>query len=157
MSAKQSPKKEPIVKQAALCQIGIVVKSVDETIKYLSEKFGFGPFETLNVDFPTATYHGKTAGYRGRRGFFNMGPIQIELIELVDGKTIHADFLNEHGEGLHHLGFLVEDLEESEKNAGAAGFKVTQGFSRADGMGFAYIDSDKVGGIIFELIKRPKK
>jgi methylmalonyl-CoA/ethylmalonyl-CoA epimerase len=157
MSEKQTKKAKTIVPQDGFFQIGIVVKSVDETIKYLGEKFGFGPFEVKYVDFSTATYYGKTSGYRGKRGFFNMGPVQIELIELVDGKTIHADFLKEKGEGLHHLGFHVANLSDSKKNAAEAGFQVTQGFINSEGNGFAYIDSDKVGGIIFELISTPKQ
>ncbi len=142
---------------SSLCQIGIVVRSIDETIKYYQEVFGFGPFELRDVDYPTATYYGETAGYRGKRAFFHLGPIQIELIELKDGKTIHESFLREKGEGLHHIGFLVKNLEEAKKKAESAGLEVTQGFTRPDGTGFAYLDSDRVGGVIFELIRRPEK
>jgi len=37
------------------------------------------------------------------------------LIELKDGKTIHEPFLREKGEGLHHIGFLVKNLEEGKE------------------------------------------
>ncbi len=142
---------------SSLCQIGIVVRSIDETIQYYQEVFGFGPFEIRDVEYPTATYYGETAGYQGKRAFFHLGPIQIELIELKDGKTIHESFLREKGEGLHHIGFLVRNLEEAKKKAESAGLEVTQGFTRPDGTGFAYLDSDRVGGVIFELIQRPEK
>lgn len=148
---------EKIMEPGSLCQIGIVVKSVDETIKYFKDAFGFGPFEVKYVDYSDATYHGERAGYRGKRGFFHMGPIEIELVELIDGQTIHEEFLKQHGEGLHHIGFEVKNLSEAKKNAEKAGFKVTQGFSRGDGSGFAYLDSDKVGGVIMELIQPQKK
>jgi catechol 2,3-dioxygenase-like lactoylglutathione lyase family enzyme len=146
-----------IIPPSSLCQIGIVVRSIDETIKYYKEVFGFGPFEIRDVDYPTATYYGETAGYRGKRAFFHLGPIQMELIELKDGKTIHESFLREKGEGLHHLGFVVKNLEEVKRKAEKAGLEVTQGFTRPDGTGFAYVDSDRVGGVIFELIQRPEK
>ena len=142
---------------SSLCQVGIVVRSIDETIKYYREVFGFGPFEIRDVEYPTATYYGETAGYRGKRAFFHLGPIQMELIELKDGKTIHESFLREKGEGLHHLGFLVKNLEEAKRKAESCGLEVTQGFTRPDGTGFAYVDSDRVGGVIFELIQRPEK
>ena len=147
---------EKIMEPGSLCQIGIVVKSVDETIKYFKEAFGFGPFEIKYVDYSDATYYGKRAGYRGKRGFFHLGPIEIELVELIDGQTIHEEFLKQHGEGLHHIGFEVKNLPEAKKNAEKAGFKVTQGFSREDGSGFAYLDTDKVGGVIMELIQPQK-
>jgi methylmalonyl-CoA/ethylmalonyl-CoA epimerase len=150
-------KSEQIVAPGSICQIGIVVNSVDETIKYYKEKFGFGPFEVRNVDYSDATYHGKKAGYRGKRGFFKLGPIEIELIELIDGKTVHDDWKKIHGEGIHHIGFQVENIEASKKAAEKAGFKITQGFTRPDGSGFAYLDNDKVGGTVFELIQPQKK
>lgn len=139
-------------------QIGIVVKSIEETVKHLQHIIGIsGPIEYRDVNYTNATYYGETAGYRGKRAFFNIGPVAIELIELVDGKTIHEPFLKEKGEGLHHIGFEVENLQQSIKDAEKRGLKVTQSFFREDGSGFAYLDSDKVGGIIFELIHRQKK
>ena len=137
------------------CQIGIVVRNIDETVKYYEEAFGFGPFEIRHVDYPDATYYGERAGYSGKRAFFYFGPVQIELIELGGGKTIHEGFLRERGEGLHHIAFAVEDLRESKGRAESKGFKVIQDFARPDGSGFAYLDTDRIGGVLFELIQWP--
>jgi catechol 2,3-dioxygenase-like lactoylglutathione lyase family enzyme len=147
--------KEKIFDPAQLCQIGIVVKSIDETLRYYRERFGMGPFEIRQVDYPKASYYGKVAGYRGKRAFFHLGSIQIELIELVDGKTIHESFLREKGEGLHHVGFRVANLDRAMELARSQGFQIIQHFRREDGSGFAYLDSDKTGGVIFELIVYP--
>jgi methylmalonyl-CoA/ethylmalonyl-CoA epimerase len=138
-----------------LCQIAIVVKSIDETVKFYTEVFGIGPFEIREVDFPNATYYGRKAGYRGKRAFAKLGPVTLELIELIEGKTVHEDFLKEKGEGLHHIGFLVKDLKKCEEEAEKLGLKVVQGIKREDGSGFAYLDSDRIGGAMFELIQRP--
>jgi len=155
---EQRPKREDEVFQPSrFCQVGVVVKSIDETIKYYEKVFGFGPWETRYVDYPNATYYGEIAGYRGKRAFFYLGPIQIELIELIDGKTIHEAFLKEKGEGVHHIAIEVNNLEESERSAEKAGLKVIQSFTRPDGSGFAYLDTDRTGGLIFELIQRPAK
>jgi len=157
MSGQKPGREDEIFEPSRFCQVGIVVNSVDEAVKYYQELFGFGPFEVRHVDYPDATYYGKTAGYRGKRAFFYLGPIQIELIELVDGKTIHEAFLNEKGEGVHHIGFQVNNIEVSKRNAEKAGLEITQSFTRPDGTGFAYLDSDKTGGLVFELIQRPVK
>ena len=152
---EQRPKQEDgVLKPSGFCQVGVVVKSIDETIEYYEKVFGFGPFQVIQVDFSDATYYGQTAGYRGKRAFFYLGPIQIELIELIDGKTIHEDFLKEKGEGLHHIAFEVDNLEESKRNANKAGLEITQSFIRPDGTGFAYLDADKTGGVIFELVQK---
>jgi methylmalonyl-CoA/ethylmalonyl-CoA epimerase len=138
-----------------LCQIAIVVKSIDATVKFYTEVFGIGPFEIREVDFPNATYYGRKAGYRGKRAFAKLGPVTLELIELIEGKTVHEDFLKEKGEGLHHIGFLVKDLKKCEGQAEKLGLKVVQGIKREDDSGFAYLDSDRIGGAMFELIQRP--
>ena len=140
---------------SGLYQVAIVVKSIDETVKFYTEVFGIGPFEIVERNFPNATYYGKKAGYRGKRAYANLGPVRLEIIELIEGKTIHEDFLKEKGEGLHHLGFLVKDLKKCEEDAEKVGLKVIQWIKREDGSGFAYVDSDRVGGAIFELIQRP--
>jgi len=156
--SEQRPKREDeVFEPSRFCQVGVVVKSIDETIKYYEKVFGFGPFEIRQVDYPNATYYGEIAGYRGKRAFFYLGPIQIELIELIDGKTIHEAFLKEKGEGVHHIAFEVNNMEESKRNAEKAGLEVTQSFTRPDGSGFAYLDSDRTGGLVFELIQRPAK
>jgi 4-hydroxyphenylpyruvate dioxygenase-like putative hemolysin len=148
---------EGIFDPSNLCQIGIVVKNIDETVNYYREAFGMGSFDIRYVDYPTASYFGEIAGYRGKRAFFHLGPIEIELIELIDGKTIHEAFLKERGEGIHHIGFEVKDLGEAVKIANRKGLHVIQHFMRDDGSGFAYLDSDKTGGVIFELLVYPSK
>ena len=153
--SEQRPKREDkLFEPSRFCQVGVVVKSINETIEYYEKVFGFGPFEMREVDYPNATYYGEIAGYRGKRAFFYLGPIQVELIELIDGKTIHEAFLKEKGEGVHHIAFEVDNLEKSKRNAEKAGLKVIQSFTRPNGSGFAYLDTDKAGGIIFELIQR---
>jgi methylmalonyl-CoA/ethylmalonyl-CoA epimerase len=138
---------------SALCQVAIVVKSIDETVKFYTEVFGIGPFEIREVDFYNATYYGQKAGYRGKRAFAKLGPVTLELIELIEGKTVHEDFLKEKGEGLHHIGFAVKDLKRCEEEAEKLGLRVIQGMKREDGSGFAYLDSDRIGGTMFELIQ----
>lgn len=145
-----------VFEPSSIFQVGIVVRSVDETVKFYEEVFGIGPFEVFEVNFPTATYYGERAGYRGKRAFTKLGPVTFELIELIDGKTIHESFLKEKGEGLHHLGFEVKDLKRSLEEAEKRGLKVTQSFQRQGGDGFAYLDSDKIGGVIFEIIQNKK-
>jgi catechol 2,3-dioxygenase-like lactoylglutathione lyase family enzyme len=138
---------------SGLCQVAIVVRNIDKTVKFYTEVFGIGPFEIREVDFPNATYYGRKAGYRGKRAFAKLGPVTLELIEIIEGKTVHEDFLKEKGEGLHHIAFAVKDLKRCEEEAQKLGLKVIQGMKREDGSGFAYLDSDRIGGAMFELIQ----
>jgi len=138
---------------STFCQVAIVVKNIDETVKFYTEVFGIGPFEIREVNFPHATYYGQKGGYRGKRAYAKLGPVTLELVELIDGKTVHETFLKEKGEGLHHIGFTVKDLQKCEKEAEKLGLKVVQSMKREDGSGFIYLDSDRIGGAMFELIQ----
>jgi methylmalonyl-CoA/ethylmalonyl-CoA epimerase len=157
MNVNEPELNDNILETSNFFQIGIVVNNIDEATKYYQDVFGMGPFEKVTVSYTNATYHGETCGYSGKRAFFNLGPVQIELIELIDGKTIHGDFLKEKGPGLHHIGFRVKDLKQAKENAQKKGLSITQDYQRPSGFGFAYLDSDKVGGVIMELIQLPEK
>jgi methylmalonyl-CoA/ethylmalonyl-CoA epimerase len=154
--AAESPRK--VFDAARLYHIAIMVKSVAETAKFYEDAFGIGPFEFREVNFATATYRGGKGGYRGKRAYAQLGPVQLELMEHIEGKTIQEDFLRDKGEGLHHLGFEVNNLRESIEEAQRRGVAVSQGFTRDDGSGFAYLESDRIGGAIFEVVEkmRPK-
>jgi hypothetical protein len=42
-----------------------------------------------------------------------VGGVQLELVQPVDGPSIYADWLKERNEGIHHLNFLVDDVDET--------------------------------------------
>jgi len=134
-------------------QIGVVVKDVDKTVEFFSSVLGIGPWRTVEV---TRTKEQITAGaspYRVKLGFASFGPVQVELIQVLEGETIHSQFLKEKGEGLHHLGFYVSNIDEIVAELGKHGIGVLQSV-RGPGSGFAYMDTDSVGGVIVELIQR---
>ena len=141
---------------ARLYHIGLCVKDIDAAVKFHEDVLGIGPFERKEVNFATATYYGETVGYRGKRAFAQMGDIMLELIGLIDGQTIQADFMEKRGEGLHHLGFEIDDLKECMAEAQRRGLIITQSFMREDGSGFAYFNSDTTGGLIIEVVQKMK-
>jgi hypothetical protein len=83
----------------------------------------------------------------------------VELVETVKGPNIYQDFLDQHGEGIHHVMSIVEDFDASVARLEAAGYPMIQsgrGFG-ADGTGaYAYFDTTKDLGLIYELVEIPK-
>jgi len=65
--------------------------------------------------------------------------------------------LETKGEGINHLGFLVDDIDREVAKLVKKGFKVISSGKFLTGGGFAYFDTGKVGGILFELIQWPSK
>jgi len=127
-------------------QIGIVVKDIDKVIESWSSLFGIGPWACR--DFGGTDAEGRP--WKVRLAFASLGPLQLELIQPVEGRIFHSAFLEEHGEGLHHLGFFVDDLDGEVSNLLAQGARVL-----SEGPGsYAYLDTGGPGGVIFELVKK---
>jgi len=89
-------------------------------------------------------------------GFCSLGSVELELIQPITAPTIYHDFLQEKGEGLHHLGFDVKDIEKKLVLCKEMGIKIIQGGQGATSH-FEYLDTEEVGGVIFELIQREKR
>ncbi len=139
-------------------QIGVVVKDLDECMEYYSSTFGIGPWRVVEYDFPEIKVRDKTYPCKIKAGFASLGPVELELIQVVEGHSIHSEFLDSGREGLHHLAFFCTEEEKKRllADAESVGIKVTQGGKSSWHSGsFSYLDSDKVGGVIFELIHRP--
>lgn len=143
-------------------QTAFVVRDLDRTVEDYWRTFGVGPWHFYTYG-PELLSH---QSYRGRPSRFSIrialtwfGPSRVELIEVLDGESVYADFIAEHGYGVQHLGVLVDDMGDAIAQARAAGIEMIGdggGFG-ADGDGhFAYLDTQERFGVTLELIQRPK-
>ena len=140
-----------------ISQIGVVVRGLDEAMRHC-EALGVGPFESTQGAAPILNRHvyGKPASdVKNRIGIAKLGPVEIELVQPFTGKSVQREFLEKHGEGINHLGFLVDDIEAETAKLLAKGFQVISSGKTMAGGAFVYLDTDKVGGIMFELIQPP--
>ena len=100
--------------------------------------------------------HGKpTDNIRNISMMAQMGPIRFELAQPVSGESVQKEFLETRGEGVNHLGFVVDNLEEEVAKLVEKGFKVISSGQFAEGGSFVYLNTDKTGGIIFDFFKLP--
>lgn len=136
-------------------QVGVVVKDVQKAAEYYTSNFGIGPFKIFDYRFENGQVHGRPATFKLRLGFARMGQVVLELIQVLEGETIYKEFLEKKGEGLHHLCFYVSDFDEKVAAFARKGIGVIQGARYPEG-GFAYLDTEKVGGVILELAMRRK-
>lgn len=125
-------------------QVGIVVEDLDRARKACAQFFGEESLPPLEFE---------TGGARLRLAFFQAGEIQVELIQVLEGETIHSKFLKERGEGLHHLGYFIEDLEKSLSLLEKEGVRVLWKGEVPGAAKFAYLDTEKILGIVLELIQ----
>jgi catechol 2,3-dioxygenase-like lactoylglutathione lyase family enzyme len=132
-------------------QICIVVKNIDEAIKYYSSIFGWGPFFVRELQANESIYNGKLCCDHLKIALALSGLIEIELIQVIEGETPHSDFLKEKGEGVHHLRFLVDNMEDTLSKLAEDGIEPIW---RRPGGSAVYLNSESVGGVTFELIQR---
>ncbi|MGD0487733.1 MAG: VOC family protein [Syntrophorhabdales bacterium] len=134
-------------------QIGLVVKDCDASVKRWVGEYGIGPWQIYEFNPETVgqmTLHGKYQGYAMRLATTTVGSVQLELIEPKDDKSIYAEFLREHGEGLHHVAFGVEDYGRVLESYDKKGEPVLQGGSW-NGLTYTYLDLRKDLGLIAEI------
>ena len=135
-----------------LSQIGIVVSDIDRTAAFYHSTFGIGPFAIIpEVKFEGAILRGRPTSISIKVAFAQSGSVQIELIQPLEGGSIYTEFLAAKGEGLHHLGFEVDDFDGK-----LAAFK-SKGIEpifwhNMGWMAFAYLGTYSIGGVMIELL-----
>ncbi len=139
--------------------IGIVVNDINKAVEFL-ESLGIGPFESgKGAGVVESIYYGEVvSGMKWENRKAQMGPVRLELLQPVAGQSPWKDFLKAKGEGINHIAFYVNDLNELNKELAKLerkGMKVIYRSKFKDGGGSAYVDTGKVGGLLFELHTLP--
>ena len=144
------------VETSGLYQVAIVVHDLEKSVERYQKLLGMGSWQFMSIDdsvFAESTYRGKPVKHRFKVALGMLGAMQIELIQPIEGETIYADFLNKHGEGVHHLGhFRVDNLGEAIKEFEQEGFPCIQSGRTPEGGGYAYMDTVESLGVITELL-----
>ncbi len=139
---------------ARLIHIGVVVRDMHKTIERLAA-LGIGPFKPRILP-PDARekYRGKPfiPSQRVTIQITKIGNMELELIQPIDGESPHQEFLDQKGEGIQHLGFIVNNLEEDVKHLTAEGSTILLTSQFKGGGGVAYLDLD-AAGLIVELVQ----
>ena len=86
----------------------------------------------------------------------NVGNTNLEFIEPIDGEGGVAKFINNKGEGIHHICFEVENIESSIEQLKKAKVKLIDSQPRQglDGM-IAFIHPKATGNVLIELVETP--
>ena len=141
-----------------LVQVGIVVRDMDRTVKYLTEVFGLGPFRF--VTYPPEgrtdmqlTYRGEVGHFSHRLAFTQLGPIELELIQPLEGESALTEFLREHGEGIQHIRFNTAELQPLLTYLSEKGVEpMMSGSGLRPGTKWVHMDTAAEAGFVIELM-----
>ncbi len=144
-------------------QLGIVVRDIQASMEHYWRDLGIGPWKVYTNGSPplrNVTYYGRPASYRVRVALAHTESMVFELIQYLEGDSIHRDFLAAQGEGIEHVGIYVPNLDEPLSRLRSQGLTVLQS---ADGLGaigdgrYAYLDTRSTLGTVLELIQAPSQ
>ena len=138
------------VKVTGINQVALVVKDLQKTMENYWNILGIGPWTVYSLDAHLVChrrYHGKPAWASEKEALTRVGAVELELCQPIEGESIYQDFLTEHGEGLHHMNFLVDsadDVDNITEILAKEGFPCLQSgrFGPPEDLGaFSYIDT----------------
>ena len=146
-----------MIARGPITQVCWVTDDLEASERLLTEQFDTGAWtriESVTFGADATTLRGEPVEFTAHISLGYAGDLQLELIQPVSGPTIHAEFLAEHGPGLHHVCFEVDDVDVACAAAEAAGVPVLMRGSMMDGeIEFAYVDGFAAGAPYVELAR----
>ena len=148
-----------VIDLTAIIQIGLIVKDVETTKQKWAEFLGVPvppTFDSGDYKITQTVYKGEGAPKAAcKMAFFKPGAnIELELIEPNGEKSVWQDFLDEKGEGIHHIAFKAQGTDKALEKCEKSGYKCMQRGKYGDGGGeYAYLDSEKDLKCIVEFLE----
>ena len=147
MQAVQDQEAHPL--DGAFTHLGVVVRDIETSARVFGDVFGVEvPPPSVARGLPVPPGRGGGA-VQVKRTIFTKHNWTIELLEPVGGTGPWHEYLEEHGEGVHHLGFTVDDV-----GAAVAFLESRRGRPVLGGQAvdFAYVDMAPELGFTVEVL-----
>lgn len=139
-------KKDVIMNITHIEHIGIAVKNLEESISYYEKVLGLKCYKIEEVEDQKV----KTA-------FFQVGQTKIELLESTSPDGPIGKFIEKKGEGIHHIAFAVEGLQQSLDEVSSKGIQLIDSKPRpgAEGLNIAFLHPKSTFGVLTEFCEKP--
>lgn len=127
--------------------IGIAVRSIEEQLPYYEEILGLKCYNIETVEDQKV----KTA-------FFKVGQTKIELLEPTSEDSTIAKFIENRGEGVHHIAYATNDIKKALTKADEKGVQLIDKEPRkgAEGLNIAFLHPKSTGRVLTELCEHPE-
>ncbi|MFA5301644.1 MAG: methylmalonyl-CoA epimerase [Bacteroidales bacterium] len=127
--------------------IGIAVKSLESAIAFYESKLGLKCYAIEEVQ-----------DQKVRTAFFKVGQTKVELLESTDPEGPIGKFLEKKGEGVHHIAFATEGLQENLDELSQNGIRLIDKNPRkgAEGLHIAFLHPKDTLSVLTELCENPE-
>ena len=122
--------------------IGIAVKDLEKSNALFEQLFGEAHYKIEAVESEGV-----------RTSFFRAGPNKIELLEGTHAESPISKFIARKGEGIHHIAFAVDRIEEEVERLKGEGFTVLNETPKmgADNKKVVFLHPKSTNGVLIEL------
>lgn len=128
--------------------LGIAVKSLEESNPLFSKLLGREHYKIEKVESEGVN-----------TSFFQVGESKIELLEATKEDSPIAKYIEKKGEGIHHIAFEVEDIEQGIALMKILGFQMIHEVPKdgADNKLIAFLHPKTTNGVLVELCQAKNK
>ena len=143
--------REPVF--ADTVQVALVVRDLEVSMQTYVERYGIGPWEIYEFNPSTVEdlkAHGKPLESSWRLALARVGGVMWELIEPLDDRSTYAEFLREHGEGVHHVAMAGAPFDDTIAEFESEG-RAPLLSGRYRGVDFAYLPTGGDLGVATEI------
>jgi catechol 2,3-dioxygenase-like lactoylglutathione lyase family enzyme len=150
--------KLPALSSQKVAQIAIVVRDIEAAVRHYSALLGQpapGIGETLPGGEVAMTYRGMPSNARAKLAFFDLGGVQLELIEPIGDDSSWAEGLRDAGESVHHLAFWTENMKADKAVLEGHGAPMIHRGDMGEGQ-YAYFDGRERFGTMIELLEHKR-
>lgn len=125
--------------------IGIAVNSLEEAIPYYEETLGMKCYAIEEV-----------ADQKVKTAFFMVGQTKIELLESTDPEGPIGRFLEKKGQGVHHIAFAVDNVNEALSELNGKGVQLIDKAPRkgAEGLNIGFLHPKSTMGVLTEICSK---
>ncbi|MBS4209668.1 methylmalonyl-CoA epimerase [Bacillus sp. FJAT-50079] len=125
--------------------IGVAVKSLEQAL----------PFYTGHLSLPCLAIE-LVESERVKIAFLDANNVKIELLEATDPHSPIAKFIEKRGEGIHHIAFAVESIEQRIAQLKEKGIQMLNDHAKrgAGGALVAFIHPRSTHGVLYELCEK---
>jgi methylmalonyl-CoA/ethylmalonyl-CoA epimerase len=136
-------------------QIGVVVRDIRKSLEIYHDTLGWGPWNVYELTPPRhhhTVVRDEPVEYSMIIAETHVGAIDFELIQPLEGPSIYKEWLDEHGEGIHHVACMKKgtDAQQLLRDFEAQGIRRLMGGQIEDTIEYFYLDTEQRLKIILE-------
>lgn len=143
-------------RQLRISQIAVVCHDLQKTMEQYTTLLGWGPWNVYRHEPPRLHHtelHGEPTAYTMLGAETHVGEMGFELLQPLEGPSIYREWLDRHGEGLHHVAVMLHDFDEStelKRRFAEVGASVLMGGRIGETIEFYYLDTEPSLKIVLE-------